>query len=353
MYTVPPLGSWVRVLSIVRLSIRRCQPLNKIVTRVNTWILLSHRLPCTRQRLDVLIEVGIAKVSDTVARRHHVGIIVVPRRWLDDAVLGALDLVVAPATQQVAGIHHDGILDWCGAHPRAMRRLDLQPAGGVLEQQRDGAVVGVLTGAHLVRVLEPDGLGRRRVVQQAQSVVASAGKGVEEVQVEAHAQGDGAHHLSVQVLERQEEGLHCSGEGSTGGVKLVWPLVGQARDALAPDLERFFQVGVAGAKAGDLSRVRQLRHFLTARSHVAAVGRGRRPAEQVFLGLRALEEASGVGKGGGNGIFGHAVVLQVEEAGGLEGVEDLLGRGQLFRGGPVEEGAEVNELGAVNERRLA
>jgi len=38
------------------------------------------------------------------------------------------------------------------------------------------------------------------------------------------------------------------------------------------------------------------------------------------------------------------VVLQVEEAGGLEGMEDLLGRGQLFRGGPVEEGAEVNEL---------
>lgn len=260
-------------------------------------------------------------------------------------VRGADD-VVAPALQQVAGVDDDGAGDRGGAHPGALGALDLQAADVVLEQQRDGAVVGVLARAHLVRVGPPHALLDRRVVQQPQRVVAVRRVTVEEVLGQPHAQRDGPHHAHVQLLERDEEALHVGREGPAGVVERLRPLVRLPLDALAPDLHRLLQVRVRRAQPRDLVRVVRLRHLLAAPRHVAAVAVGRGPAQRVLLVLRPREERGRLGEGQLHLLLRHAVVLQVQEPGRLEGVRDLQGRGP-FRGAvAVQKRPEVDQLQA-------
>jgi len=233
---------------------RRRQPLNQILAGVDTGVLLHHAdvlVVRARQGLDELVHVGIAEVRHAVPRRVHVRVVVLlrPARGLDDAVAGALDNVVRPAGEQVARVDDDGVGDGDRVDEGPPRAADLQAAARVLKQQRQGAVVAVLAGAHLARVVAEDGLGDGRVVQQAEVVVAAVGELVEEVLVgQAQAQGDGAHELHVQVLARREEVQHHALEVLAFVVEVVRPAVGQALDALAPDLHRFLEVRDRGAQ---------------------------------------------------------------------------------------------------------
>ena len=262
-------------------------------------------------------------------------------------MLGALDPVVAPPAQQVPRIHHDRVLDRRRAHKGALRTLDLETADIVLEEQRDRSVVRVLARSDPVGVVCEHALRHGRVVQETESIVAAVGVAVEEVRaavLQAHAQGDGAHHLHVQVLAGQEERLHGAGEVYAGRVELVGPSVRGVRHTFSPDLHRLLEVGVAGPEGEDLRRVGGLGDFLAAEGHVAAVGSGGGPAEGVLLGLASVEEEGGfleyvVDCGGWD-----AVVAEIEESGGLEGLVDGLGGGESGVVFSVQECREVDEL---------
>ena len=95
-------------------------------------------------------------------------------RRLNNTMLGALDSVVGPAREQVGGVDDDGVFDGGRIDEGVVGGEDLQAAGHVLEEEGDGAVVGVgaCADAALVllefacwagRVVEESGIGGQRL----------------------------------------------------------------------------------------------------------------------------------------------------------------------------------------------
>lgn len=257
----------------------------------------------------------------------------------------ALDGVVAPPGQQVSRVDDNGVLDRGGIDKLPVGRLHLQAAARVLEQEGDGPVVAVLARAHLTGVdlehLALDG----RVVQQSERVVADVQIGIEKVGFQPHADGDGPHHLEVQRLALVEEVGHGALEadhGATGG--FGGPLVRVPLLIVAADLEGLLDVGGAGADLLDLADVGQLGYLFAAGRGVATVGLGGGPAVRE-LGVEVEVEELGAGAKDVLARFrGDGVVLEVDEAGRLEAVEDGLGCFDLFGFGSGEELGEVDEL---------
>ena len=111
------------------------------------------------------LQVGIAKVRDAVPARVHV---LLRGLWrLDDAVLGALDSIVRPPCQEIGCVHDNGVFDRRGVDESALGRQDLQAAGHVLEQKRDGAVVRMRSSPHSPLVLLELACWAGRVVQKS------------------------------------------------------------------------------------------------------------------------------------------------------------------------------------------
>lgn len=283
-----------------------------------------------RNSLNIPIEVRITEIRHRVARGIHVVSTTVSlatagqSRGLNDAMPRADDEIVAPPRQQIPGVDDDGARDRGGAHPRAARALDLEPAHVVLEQERDAAVVAVGARTDLVGVVGEHASVDGGVVEEAQGVVALVREGVEVVLARhAHqADGDGPHDLDVEARELGVEGFHEGGEFVAGGVvgEAVGPLVGVAWHVLPPDLEGLFEVGDGGAQFRDLGRVGELGDFLAAAGDVASVGGWGGPGQCIFLGLWAGEELGGEAEGFGDGRGRDGVVGQVEKTRGFEGV---------------------------------
>ena len=76
------------------------------------------------------LEVRIAEVSDAVSCR----VDLCRRRRLDDTMLRALNSVVRPSREQVAGVDHDGVFDRRRIDEVPVRREDLKAASLVLEE---------------------------------------------------------------------------------------------------------------------------------------------------------------------------------------------------------------------------
>ena len=74
-------------------------------------------------------------------------------RRLNNTMLGALDSVVGPAREQVGGVDDDGVFDGGRIDEGVVGGEDLQAAGHVLEEEGDGAVVGVGACADAALVL--------------------------------------------------------------------------------------------------------------------------------------------------------------------------------------------------------
>ena len=262
-------------------------------------------------------------------------------RGLDDAVDRAADGVIAPPGEQIASVDNARILDGSRVHKVPVGAPNLQATPRVLEQQGDGAIVGVLAGSDLAGVDAKHLLLDGRVVQQAQGVVAVVDKAVEEGRVEAHADGDGPHHLDVQRLALVEEVEH-DGFEVAHGVDRGGPLVGVVNLALAPDLEALLDVGYGATDGLDLGCVCLLRHLLPAGCRVAAVRLRGRPATRE-LGLeRKVEE---LGRGPKHVLARLARdwdVAQVDKTSGLEAVQNGLGRLQSLVISPIEEFGKIN-----------
>jgi hypothetical protein len=119
------------------------------------------------------------------------------------------------------------------------------------------------------------------------------------------------------------------------------------RVVVRADLERLLDVGDGVAQGGDGGRGGQLGDLLAARGGVAAVGFGGGPGEGVLGGARQAEE-------GGRGVEdvlpdgrGDGDVGEVDEAAGLEALQDGFGGFEFLGGRAVEEFGEVDELRVV------
>lgn len=273
------------------------------------------------------------------------------RRRFDNPVNGALDGVVAPSRQQIAGIDDTSPLDRRGVHELAVRALDLQPAGRVLEEQRDGAVVGVLARAHLARVDLEHLLVHGGVVQQTQGVVAHVEEAVEEVGVDAHSHGDRAHYLDVKRLALREKIGHGGFEAHQLAL-LGGPLVWVTGLVLAPNLEAFLDIGSLAANLVDFCDIGQLCYLLTAWSGVAAVRLRSCPAMGELGINREFEELGRSVKDVLAGLGGDGDVAEVNEAGGLEPLEDRFRRLELLGLVAVEKPAEIYQLRSVSDVKL-
>jgi hypothetical protein len=152
-----------RVLLSVHIIISSRNRINKTITITNRQQQLSHpKLPFA---LSANSQVGIAEVRNAVSARVH--ILLRRLRRLDDAVLGALDGIVRPPCQEIGRIHDNGVFNRRGVDESALGREDLQAAGHVLEEERDGAVICVSSCAHSPLVLLELACGAGWVVQES------------------------------------------------------------------------------------------------------------------------------------------------------------------------------------------
>lgn len=290
-------------IKITVASVRRSKPLNQIITRIHTLVLLL-RLRCIRagNGLNLAIEIRVAKVSILSSHqsscyirvrvkfrkdlRNRVSwrmLIRLPRR-LNNTVNSALDRIVTPSRQQISGIHDTRILNRCGVHILPTGALHLQPARAVLEEQRDTPVIRVSARPNLTRVdlehLALDGW----VVQQSQRIVAIIHKAIKEALIDTHTHSNGPHDLDVDLLALIVE-IHHGGlePGYFGEAGFIGPLVGVRRVGLATDFKGLFDVGVALLELGDLVDVGQLGDLFTPWGRVASICLGRGPSQGHFL----------------------------------------------------------------------
>lgn len=218
---------------------------------------------------------------------------------------------------------------------------------GVLEEQGDRPIVAVRAGPHLAQVNLKHVLPDLGVMEQTQGVVAHVGVCVKPRLVDAEADSDGPHDLHVQRLARVMKVDHRAAEADQLGeslLPLIRPMVRVARLALATDLEALLEVGHGVPELLDVLVVRQRRGFLAPRRRVSPVRLGRRPAVRQ-LHLRRQPEVPG---GRLEDVPTHRgrdrQTLEVDEARGLEPVQDCVRRRLALRGGAVQEGGEVDEL---------
>jgi hypothetical protein len=214
-----------------------------------------------------------------------------------------------------------------------------------MQRIRRRTVVAVLTSPDLLLSVGPleDRLGHAGVMQEPQRVVARIREAIEPALANAHAQRNRTHNLDVQALARLEELQHVLLE-HLGVVVPAGPHVGRLGLVVAPDFQTLFQVRHSLAQLGLGARLLEHDELLAALRDVSAVCYGRVPRHSILLLLRPVEEFGAVGKGIGYGWGRNAVVLEVDEAGVLEALEDGFG-GRLFCGGITrEKGCKVDKL---------
>lgn len=201
----------------------------------------------------------------------------------------------------------------------------------------------MLACPHLTWINLEDLLIHSWVVQETQGVVSHVHEAIKVVGVNAHAHRDGAHHLGVESLALAKK----VGHGALEVDQLALfgrPLVRVAGFAITADLEAFFDVGHGAAYLFDLGDVGELGHLLAARGGVAAVGLGGGPAVGE-LGVDGETKKLGGGvEDVGARFGGDGDVAEIDEAGGLEPVEDGFGCLEFLGLVAVEEFPEVYEL---------
>ena len=77
---------------------------------------------------------------------------------------------------------------------------------------------------------------------------------------------------------------------------------------------------------------------------ISAIRAGRSPAEFLLLGERSAEEGRGGGKDGGYDRVGNRVRREIDEARGLEAVQNGPGSREAFSGRALKKEGEVHEL---------
>ena len=78
--------------------------------------------------------------------------------------------------------------------------------------------------------------------------------------------------------------------------------------------------------------------------YVSAIRAGRGPAEFLLLGERSAEEGRGGGKDVGYDRVGNGVRREIDEARGLETVQNGPGGCEAFSGRAVKKEGEIHEL---------
>jgi len=227
--------------------------------------------------------------------------------------------VVAPARHHVAEIDHERAVDRRCVDPLALDVAHLQPAGGILIQQGDAAVIGVCAGALLL--LGTGGVAGR-IVDHSQYADGLIEAGVEEVGLDVQRQGHGPQqglgerlHVEVMLLQqrfpagyrgvtvRAAQGFFCQ------YVRVViWQV--QAH------VEGFFEV--AGSAWIEL---------LGGDGAVAAVVAGLGDVDLQFFGSGEGEELFGAIEHGFYSRWADRVALDVEKTPFAAGVVDLAGDG--------------------------
>lgn len=259
-------------------------------------------------------------------------------RRLDDAVLGAADRVVAPAGEEVGAVEDDGALDRGHVDEDAalVRFLDLQPAGRVLEEEGDAAVISVGAGPHAARA--EMAARRGRVVQEPEGVVARADKRVEEMLVDAQGDGDGAHYHRMQYLAVVEEIHHRFPELDPGCARWVGPLV-LLYVAFAADFKTLLHVlALAGAVGFHFLLGGTRAGLFAPDACVSSVCARCRPGQRILLGLGTGKKRGGEGE-------------DVREEGGRDGRVGKVEETRSVKSGKKGLGGRVGERGWIEERR--
>lgn len=239
MATVTILPSESPVHSIIYLPLICSQEFQLVVLPRRDVIILGYLalLQELRQRSHGLGPVRLRKVRDRVPIRDPVA-----RAWREEhAVARRPQPLVGPTLQAVPDVDDDlvRVLGQYGqVPPRVGLVLDLEAADRVLEEQGDGAEVGVLRDAHGALAEGRDVGGR--VVVDAQLRRVDAAEVLEEGRAEVHARLDGAEDVEVDLVAGVVEGLHEGPEA--GQVLLVGPPVGVQVVLLGALIERFLSL---------------------------------------------------------------------------------------------------------------
>lgn len=188
------------------------------------------------------VAVGLGEVGERVALGHGRAVADLGE---DDAVGDGAEAVVGQALHRVADVHDElGGRAGLDAVERAqvLLVLGLEPAGRVLEQQRDGAEVGVLGDARRVAVGQ-DLPRQLRVVQQPELVVGLVVQRpqVRLVDVQRHGQRRQQPVLGLEAL--LVEVLHLGPEARER--RLVGPPVGLERVAGSTHVKALLRLGVS------------------------------------------------------------------------------------------------------------
>jgi hypothetical protein len=202
----------------------------------------------------------------------------------------------------------------------------------------------MLTSPDLSRVdLENLGVDAR-VVQQPQGVVPNVYEPVEEALIQSHAHRNGLHHLNMHLLALLEEAEHVRLPAGQVLVVVPGPLVRVLRLALPPDLEALLEVRRRGAHLFHLAHVGELADLFAPGCRVAPVCLGGGPSQRQLGVVLLREELGGAGEDVAQGGCGDGVVLEVDEAGGLEAVEYGLCRLEALCRRPFQERREIDQL---------
>lgn len=164
------------------------------------------------------IPVRLAKVGDGVSLRDDLVIASLHTGWISDAVARSPEGIIGKPLERVADVDDD-IRVRGGNHvvERAVLVLvlDLEPAGGVLEEQRERAEVGVLGDARRGAVREGRGWDLR-VVQEPELVLGLIVQGPEVLLGDAEGDGNGGQELQLGPEGLVVELLHEGAEAREG-----------------------------------------------------------------------------------------------------------------------------------------
>lgn len=164
------------------------------------------------------IPVRLAKVGNGISLRDDLVIASLHARGISDAVARSPKGIVGKPLERVADVDDD--IRVRGRNHVVERAvlvlvLDLEPAGGVLEEQGERAEVGVLGDARGGAVRE--GRGRDlRVVQEPELVLGLVVQGPDVLLRDAEGDGDGGEELQFRLESLVVELLHEGAEAREG-----------------------------------------------------------------------------------------------------------------------------------------
>lgn len=170
------------------------------------------------QRQERSIPIRLAKVGDRVSLRDGLVIASFYAGWISDTVARSPEGIVGKPLERVANVDDDvRVRRGDDVVERAMLVLvlDLESAGGVLEEQGERAKVGVLGDARRGAVRE--GRGRDLgVVQEPELVLGLVVQGPEVLLRDAEGDGDGGEELQLGPEGLVVELLHEGAEAREG-----------------------------------------------------------------------------------------------------------------------------------------